>query len=111
MLSLYTGTGRRDCSGQTRRDFLRVGALGFGGLTLPWVLRTQAQAAAAGAANFLKDKAIVLLFPTGGPPQQETFNPNMDAPAPYRSITGEVQTTLPGVTIGGTFPLLARHAE
>src|SRR5262249_38653785 len=28
-----------------------------------------------------------------------------------RSITGEVKTTLPGVTFGGTFPLLAKHAK
>ena len=35
----------------------------------------------------------------------------MDGPEPSRSITGEVKTTLTGVTFGGTFPLLARQAE
>jgi hypothetical protein len=35
----------------------------------------------------------------------------MDGPEPSRSLTGEVKTTLPGVTLGGTFPLLARHAK
>jgi len=35
----------------------------------------------------------------------------MDAPAPWRSLTGEVQTSLPGVTFAGTFPKLARLAH
>ena len=40
--------GRRDfrrCDGVSRRDFLRVGALGGLGLTLPMLLRSQALAA------------------------------------------------------------------
>ena len=40
--------------------------------------------------------------------QTETFDPKMDAPAEYRSVTGEVATSVPGVTIGGTFPKIAQ---
>jgi uncharacterized protein (DUF1501 family) len=109
MLTLYASSARRDCAGLARRDFLRAGMLGLGGLSLPWLLETKAQAAASGV-DFVRDKAVVLVFLAGGASHIETFNPNMDAPAPYRSLTGEVQTTLPGVTLGGTFPRLARHA-
>src|SRR5438876_511736 len=35
----------------------------------------------------------------------------MTAPAEYRSVTGEVATRLPGVTIGGTFPQMAKWAH
>ncbi len=35
----------------------------------------------------------------------------MTAPAEIRSVTGEVATTLPGVTFGGTFPRLAALAD
>ena len=35
----------------------------------------------------------------------------MTAPAEVRSITGEVKTTLPGITFGGTFPKLAQMAD
>lgn len=94
-----------------RRDFLRAGFLGIGGLSLPWLLRTKAAAAAAGLHDVVKDKSIVLLFLGGGASHIETFNPNMDQPAPYRSVTGELKTTLPGVTFGGTFPELAKCAH
>src|SRR5262249_43907914 len=77
---------------------------------LPWLLEHKARAATTGA-DYVRDKAVVLLFLAGGASHIETFNPNMDAPAPYRSVTGEVQTALPGVTLGGTFPNLARHVR
>jgi hypothetical protein len=108
MLTLHSGTLTRDCAGLSRRDFLRAGSLALGGLSLPWLLRTRAHAAEPG---FVRDKAIVLIFLAGGASHIETFNPNMDGPEPSRSITGEVPTTLPGVTFGGTFPLLAQHAK
>src|SRR3954469_12331733 len=110
MLSLISGRRVRDCEGLTRRDVLRAGTLGLGGLSLPWWLRARADAAAIGT-DAVRDRAVVLIFLAGGASQIETFNPNMDAPDPYRSLTGEVATTLPGVTLGGTFPLLSRHAH
>lgn len=109
MLTLFSGSRRRNCDGLSRRDFIQAGMLGLGGLTLPWLLRNQAQA--ANSPDYVRDKAVVLIFLGGGASHIETFNPNMDAPDPYRSITGEVQTTLPGVTLGGTFPELAKHAK
>ncbi len=110
MLTIYSHNKSRDCEGLTRRGFIRAGALGLGGLTLPWLLRQRA-AAAAGNADYVRDKAVVLLFLAGGASHIETFNPNMDAPSPYHSVTGEAQTTIPGVTFGGTLPQLAQHAD
>jgi hypothetical protein len=108
MLTLYCGGDSHDCSGLSRRGFLRAGALSLGGLSLPWLLRARA---AAGSPTLVRDKAIVLVFLSGGASQIETFNPNMDAPEPYRSVTGEVKTTIPGITFGGTFPQLAKLAN
>jgi hypothetical protein len=98
----------RVCQGVTRRDFLRVGSLGLGGLTLSSLLSAQAQAR---DRSFIRDKSVVLLFLQGGPPQVEFFDPNMDAPADIRSCTGEAKTKLPGVTFGGTFPKLGQMAD
>ena len=73
---------RRDktCQGYSRRDFLKIGSLGFlGGLTLPMLLQSKAQAAAAG--RVVKDKSVVLLFLSGGPSHIEFFDPKMEAPA------------------------------
>lgn len=108
MLTVSGGGTYRDCQRLWRRDFLKAGALGLGSLTLSWLLRQRAQAAAQG---YVRDRSVVFLFLAGGASHIETFNPNMDAPAPYRSVTGEVQTVLPGVTFGGNFPHLARLAD
>src|SRR5436190_18500 len=110
MLTLFSGIGGTTCDGLSRRDFLQAGTLALGSLSLPWLLGTRAEAA-TGDAKYVRDKAVVLVFLAGGASHIETFNPNMDAPAPACSVTGEVKTTLPGVTLGGTFPLLARHAK
>ncbi|MBI1311190.1 DUF1501 domain-containing protein [bacterium] len=100
--------GLLDCSGLSRRDFLRVGTLGLGGLSLAWLLTQKARAE---GGSFLRNKSIVYLFLSGGASHIETFHPNMDAPAPYCSVTGDVQTSVPGLALGGTFPRLARHAD
>ncbi len=110
MFTLHTGSGSRDCAGISRRNFLRAGSLALGGLTLPWLLETRAQAAAI-EPTWVKDRAVVMVFLGGGASHIETFNPNMDGPEQSRSVTGEVKTTLPGVTFGGTFPELAKHAK
>jgi hypothetical protein len=110
MLTIRSSGGSRDCSGHTRRDFLQAGALGLGSLSLPWLLKSRSLAAESGL-DYVRDKAVVLMFLSGGASHIETFNPNLDAPAPYSSVTGEVNTTVPGITFGGTFPLLAQHAH
>src|SRR6185369_15855935 len=69
------------------------------------------EAAAAARKPYVRDRSIVLLFLAGGASHIETFNPNMDAPAPFCSVTGEVKTAVPGLTLGGNFPLLAKHAD
>lgn len=92
-----------------RREFLRVGGLALGGLTLPGLLSAKAQA--AGSGKLLKNKSVIFLFMHGGPSQIETFDPKMDAPAGIRSATGEVTTRIPGVTFGGTFQKLAPLAD
>src|SRR4051812_42160801 len=105
MLTLFSGGRGLDCQGLSRRAFLQAGSLALGGLTLPWLLRARAEVSAREPA-FVRDRAVVLVFLAGGASHIETFNPNMDAPEPYRSITGEVKTPVPGITLGGTFPLL-----
>ena len=93
-----------------RRDFLQVGSLGLGGLQLASLLRGRAFAGST-ATPVIKDKAVIFLFLHGGPSQTETFDPKMTAPVGIQSATGEVQTSIPGVTFGGTFPKLAALAD
>src|SRR5437879_9672334 len=110
MFTLFDRKPDQHCQGLGRREFLKVGSLGFlGGLSLPALLQSRAQAAAAG--RVVKDKSVVLLFLSGGPSHIEFFDPKMDAPAEIRSINGEVQTDLPGITFGASFPKLARMTD
>jgi uncharacterized protein (DUF1501 family) len=106
MLSVCTG-GQHTSGRSSRREFLRIGGATIGGLSLPALLA--AKASAAGSA--VKEMSVVVLNLQGGPTQFETFDPNMQAPAEIRSITGEVKTALPGVTFGGSFPRLATLAD
>lgn len=92
-----------------RREFLRVGSLALGGLA--WGRVQQALAGAAGNGSLLKDRSVVFLFMHGGPSQFETFDPKMSAASEIRSTTGEIPTTMPGVTFGSTFERLARLAD
>ena len=109
MLNLLSGRSDRNCQGISRREFLQVGTLGLGGLSLCGLLQARARAASAGVAT--KDTSVVLLFLTGGISHIETFDPKMTASSEYRSVTGEVPTSIPGVTFGGTFTELARLAK
>src|SRR5947209_1918283 len=102
----FSDEGRR----HSRRDFLQIGTLGLGGLSLPWLLNTRAQAAPV-SRSLMTDKSVIFLFLHGGPSQIETFDPKMTAPVEIRSATGETTTTIPGVTFGGTFPRLAALAD
>lgn len=105
MLTLY------DESRLGRRDFLRIGSLALGGLALP-SLSAQAETTPASIANRpVHDRSVIFLFLHGGPSQVETFDPKMSAPEGVRSATGEVKTSLPGVTFGASFPKLAKLAD
>ena len=96
-------------AGLDRRAFLRVGGLGLGGLSLADLFAIRAQARARKLP--LRDKSVIFLFMHGGPSQFETFDPKMDAPREIRSATGEIPTTLPGITFGSTLERLARLAH
>ena len=79
----------------SRRNFLSVGSLALGGLSLPQLLR--AKDAVKQAGGVVKDRTVIFLFMHGGPSQTETFDPKMEAPSGIRSMTGEIPTRLPGV--------------
>jgi uncharacterized protein (DUF1501 family) len=110
MLNLIdTKHTRPKCDGSTRRQFLQVGALGLGGLTLAQLLR--ARAAASEAGQSVPNTSVVLLFLDGGAPQHETFDPKPDAPQDYRSLFGSIPTSMTGVRFGSHFPKLAAKAH
>ncbi len=105
MLTLRLPRAGTTCDGASRRDFLKVGLLGLGGLALPDLLRLRA------AGKVTKNTSVVWLWLGGGPTHVETFDPKMSAPAEYRSVVGAVKTNVAGVELGGVFPKMAKHAD
>lgn len=91
----------------SRREWLRVGALGALGVTLP---RLMAAEGSRGAA-FGRAKSCILLFLSGGPPQHETWDPKPDAPLEIRGTTGSIATNVPGIHFSETLPYTARIAD
>ena len=89
----------RFCDGVARRDFLRIGALGFGGLALPDLLRVEAQAGIRKS-----HKAIINIFLPGGPPHQDMFDLKMDAPREIRGELKPIATNVPGIQISELLP-------
>jgi hypothetical protein len=88
-----------------RRAFLRAGAVSALGLTLPDLLlaRSPVPGKLHGTA-----KACILLFMTGGPAQQETFDPKPDAPAGTRGEFKPIATSVNGIQICEHLPRLAK---
>lgn len=102
------GPQYRFCDGVSRRDFLRIGALGAAGLAVPELFRGRASAAASRSA---KAKSCILLFMNGGPSQLGTFDLKPEAPPEVRGDFKPIATDVPGVQICEQLPLLARQAS
>ena len=87
----------------TRRSFLRIGGLGMGGLSLPDVLRAEAQRG-RGASS----KALIMILLPGGPPHLDMYDLKPGAPAEVRGEFRPIPTAVPGIEIGELLPGMAR---
>src|SRR5687767_13328072 len=92
------------CDGVSRRNFLKIGALGLGGLALPDLLRAEA---ASGVATPQSHKAVIMIFLPGGPAHQDTFDLKPNAPSEIRGEFSPIKTNVPGIEICELMPRLA----
>ena len=100
------GSNTRTCDGVNRRDFLRVGGLAIGGLTLPNLLRHEAAAAEAGGSS--KRKSVILVWQAGGPSHLDMYDLKPTAPAEYRGEFKNIATNVAGIEIGEHLPYQAK---
>src|SRR5437899_383168 len=106
MLTIRGNSTSRDCSGGTRRDFLRAGSLGLGGLSLPGMLKARTvQATGAQGPN---DTSVVWLFLSGGPSHIDTYDVKPNAPSEFRGPFEPIATSLPDYSICELLPQQAR---
>lgn len=101
MLTFY-GKSNAYCDGVRRREFLRVGGLAVGSLTLADLLRLEAAAGPRATG-----KSIINIYLPGGPTHMDTFDLKPDAPKEYRGEFRPIATTAPGLEICELMPRLA----
>src|SRR6266566_5276643 len=101
MLTIY-GQRHRFCDGISRRNFLKIGTLGLGGLALPQLLEAESQAG-IGKSH----KAIIMIYLPGGPPHQDMFDLKLDAPSEIRGEFKPINTNVPGIQICEHLPRMA----
>lgn len=90
----------------SRREALRVGALGIVGLGLADLLR--AEAAVEGGS---RNTSVIYLFQSGGPAQHETWDLKPEAPETIRGEFRPIETATPGFLICEHLPLLAARTH
>ncbi len=94
------------CDGLSRRNFLKIGALGATGLTLPQLLSAEA---AAGVAK--SNKSVILIYLVGGPPHQDMFDLKPDAPLEIAGPMRPTKTNVSGIEICDLFPQMAKMMD
>ena len=105
MLTIF-GERTRFCDGVSRRNFLKIGALGLGGLALPQLLQAESQSGVK-----LGHKAVIMIFLPGGPSHQDIFDLKMDAPREIRGEFKPIKTKVPGMEICEHLPRLAKLTD
>src|SRR5436305_14540960 len=100
MLTIRGGSSKF-CDGVSRREFLKIGGLALGGLSLTDILAAEAQAGIRSS-----HKAIIMVFLPGGPPHQDMFDLKPDAPSEIRGEFKPIKTNVPGIQIVEHVPRL-----
>jgi uncharacterized protein DUF1501 len=98
--------------GQNRREFLFAGLAGGLGLTLPNLLRLQAEMKIPEVAKVdAKADSVIHIYLPGGMAHQESWDPKPFASADYRGPLTPVKTKLPGIYFGEHFQKTAEIAD
>lgn len=94
--------------GLSRRAWLQVGGLSLFGLSLPAVLRAEANRRQTPGA---KDVNFILLWTAGGLSNIDTLDMKPLAPAEYRGEFQPISTNVPGVSVCEHLPLMSQQMD
>ncbi|MEZ5302633.1 MAG: DUF1501 domain-containing protein [Verrucomicrobiales bacterium] len=106
MLSIAGHSRSRFCDGFSRRDFLRIGSLGMGGLALPGLLQAEEKAKVGSSG-----KAIIMIYMAGAPPHQDLYDLKTEAPSEIRGEFSPIKTNVPGIEICELLPRPAKITD
>src|ERR1700732_2494212 len=108
MLTVRGNRVGKFCDGISRRDFLKVGSIGLGSLTLTDLIRLRSQGAVTPRA---RSKSVIMVYLHGGPPHIDMYDMKPDAPAEYRGLFRPIQTNVTGMQICELMPRQAPLAD
>jgi len=91
-----------------RRELLRLGLGGFGGLSLQGMLRLRAESL---VPQEHKSTAVILVWLPGGCSHLDTYDPKPDAASEYRGPFRTISTKIPGVQFTELLPRQAAIAD
>jgi uncharacterized protein DUF1501 len=120
MSTSQTVKTKRVCPGpgsictSSRRGFLQAGLAGFATLSLPGILRLQAQTAlrASETGSSSREKnAVIMVWQPGGCSHLETYDPKPDAGSEYRGPFSTISTKVPGMQFCELLPRQAAIAD
>ncbi|MFN3650166.1 MAG: DUF1501 domain-containing protein [Armatimonadota bacterium] len=100
------GRGGQFCDGINRREFLKIGGLALGGMTMADILAAEAR---AGTRN--SHKAVIMIFLCGGPPHQDMWDLKPDAPSEIRGEFKPIGTNVDGIQVTEHMPRLAKMMD
>src|SRR5262245_39877584 len=98
------------CADFARRDFIKIGAAGLFGLSLPQLLKMEARAqdAPGGRQNARRANSVIMVWLSGGPATIDMWDVRPDAPAGIRGEFRQMHTRADGVQICEHLPRMAQ---
>ena len=94
------------CDGMTRRSCLQIGSLALGGLSLPEILRAEAESKLDRPI-----KGVIMVILPGGPTHLDMYDLKPDAPSEIRGEFEPIATKVPGMDVCELMPGLAGIAD
>lgn len=91
----------------SRREMLQVGGAGLLGLSLPGLLRAEAEAGEGRAGPSPRADACIVVFLNGGPSHLDMWDMKPKAPVEIRGEFRPIATSVPGVLVSEHLPRLA----
>ena len=113
MLNLWGNVNRQFCDGLSRRNFLNIGGLALGGMSLPQILQAEANSRVATdqGSSSMSHKGVIMIFLAGGPPHQDMVDLKPNAPAEVRGEFSPIRTNVSGIEICELMPRMAQMMD
>src|SRR5262245_5867341 len=108
MLTFFNGRSEPFCDGISRRSFLRIAGLAFGGLALPELLRLKG----TGEVSPERRGTSVIMSCLGcGARPLDTYDMKTDAPSEFRGEFRRIKSNVTGMELCELLPKQAKIAD